>query len=133
MEEPYYTKVERQAAEQLAELLARPIAPSAEMVGAFDEKTNKPKYFDPWDILPIYGSYSSDFDNIALEVLNSMLSGEYKEETLAHEMFREMLCYKNLCDYGTSPRVCFPTTQFEKLLQDYIDKWKQHYKLVWEV
>lgn len=130
--EPFYVRVEREAAEELEELLARPNAPTSDSIGVIDEKTNKPQYFDPWDIFSVYGNYSSTFDDMALEVLENLLDGNRKDESLAHEMFREMLCYKNLCDYGTSPRVCFPTAQFKRLLPMYIEKWEEYYKLNWE-
>lgn len=132
MSESWYDKQEREAGEQLEKLLAKPIAPNRELIGVIDEKTNEPEYFDPWDMFPFYGSYSSEFDDMALDVLENLLEGNRKDETLAHEMFREVLCKKNLCDYGTSPRVCFPTTQFKKLLPELINKWKQYYNLSWK-
>ncbi len=69
---------------------------------------------------------------MALMVLTNLLNSSCSKEALAHEMFREMLCTKGLCDYGTSPRVCFPTQQFKKLLPQLIEKWKAYYKLQWE-
>ena len=65
MAENYYRKAEREAGEELEKLLAKPMAPSADMVGVIDEATDEPEYFDPWDIFPIYGSYSSAFDDMA--------------------------------------------------------------------
>jgi len=132
MSEPYYVRVQREAGEELEKLLARPIAPTQDYIGVIDEKTNESEYFDPWDIFPVYGSYSSEFDDMALEVLEHMQTKQFKNETLAHEMFREILCKKELCDYGTSPRVCFPSPTFEKLLPEYISKWKQYYRLQWD-
>lgn len=131
MNEPYYQRVEREAAEELEKLLARPMAPTKHYIGVIDVKTDEPEFFDPWDIFPLYGNYSSEFDDMALEVLENLLNGNRVDETLAHEMFREMLCQKNLCDYGTSPRVCFPTTRFKELLPEYIAKWKEYYELAW--
>ncbi len=132
MSESWYQKQEREAGEELKKLLARPIAPSRDMIGVIDEKTNEPEFFDPWDIFPVYGSYSSEFDNMALETLQNLLDGTFNDKTLAHEMFREMLCKKSLCDYGTSPRVCFPTSELKELLPEYIVKWKQYYELTWK-
>lgn len=132
MTESYYQKREREAGEELEKLLARPMSPSIDYIGTINEVTNEPEYFDPWDIFPVYGSYSSSFDDMALQVLENLLSSKYDNEELAHEMFREILCNKNLCDYGTSPRVCFPTSEFKKLLPKFIRKWKQYYKLTWE-
>lgn len=128
----YYEKLEQESIEELKELLARPMAPKRDYIGSIDPKTNKPEYFDPWGIFPsLYGNYSSEFDDMAIETLQHILDGNRREETLAHEMFREMLCRKNLCDYGTSPRVCFPTSDFRELLPEYIAKWKEYYKLNW--
>ena|ERR1039458_2593736 len=131
MTENYYQKREREAGEELKKLLVKPIAPSSDLIGVIDEKTNEPEYFDPWDIFPIYGSYSSAFDDMALEVLENLLDSKFEGEELAHEMFREMLCKMSLCDYGTSPRVCFPTSELKGLLPELIKKWKQYYKLMW--
>lgn len=122
---------EEQAIINVKKLLSRPIAPSEDYIGVIDEKTNEPEYFDPWDIFPVYGNYSSEFDEMALEVLENLLDGNRKDETLAHEIFREILCKMDLCDYGTSPRVCFPNTEFKELLPEFITKWKSYYELNW--
>lgn len=87
---------------------------------------------DPWNIFPVYGSYSSEFDDVALKTLENLLAGTFEDKGVEYEIFREILCKKNLCDYGTSPRVCFPTTQFKEQLPKYITKWKQYYKTQWE-
>ena len=132
MSESFYSKLERKAGEELAALVAKPLAPSEDMIGVINEFTDEPEYFDPWDIFPLlYGSYSSSFDDMALEVLTNLVKRSFSGEELAHEMFREILCNKSLCDYGTSPRVCFPTKDFEELLPEYIEKWKQYYELQW--
>jgi FPC/CPF motif-containing protein YcgG len=95
--------------------------------------------FDPWELFPcIYGSYSSAFDDMALLVLrNIQLAQErrYDEqapEELAHEIFREMLCRLNLCDYGTSPRVCFATGHFAEVLPALIERWAAWAQVQWE-
>lgn len=89
--------------------------------------------FDPWDIFPgIYGSYSSDFDDMAIEVLQELTSRKANRDDLAARMFREMLCNLNLCEYGTSPRVCFATPQFTELLPDLIEKWKEFSRVQWQ-
>lgn len=132
MGENYYDKLEREAAEEIERLLAKPLAPSGDLIGVINEATNEPEYFDPWDIFPVYGSYSSEFDDMAIKTLENLLGGTFEGETLANEIFREVLCKKGLCDYGTSPRVCFPTSQFKELLPGYIDTWKQYYKLIWD-
>jgi len=88
--------------------------------------------FDPWEIFPcLHGSYDSRFDECAIDVLTEVMNFDRKREDLGADMFREMLCNLNLCDYGTSPRVCFPTTAFKEVLPELIEKWKQHAELAW--
>lgn len=118
----YYAKKEAEAVEEVKALLARP--------QSFSDFPSSDE-FDPWEIFPFYGSYSSAFDDMALQTLENILDGNRREESLAHEMFREVLCHKNLCDYGTSPRVCFPTSAFKELLPQLIENWKHYYKVAW--
>lgn len=88
--------------------------------------------FDPWrPFEQLYGSYSSAFDDMALEVLTRLLDPTYEPETLAHEMFREMLCTLDLCDYGTSPRGCFAREEFKDILPELISKWREYYQMQW--
>ena len=87
--------------------------------------------FDPWSLFPLYGSYSSDFDECAIEVLEELRERFSRRDDLGAEMFREMLCVMGLCDYGTSPRVCWPTPEFSALLPAFIEKWKAYSKLHW--
>lgn len=128
MSEPYYMRVEREAVEKLDALLAVPqMDPS--------ERRDCDTEFDPWRLFPsLYGSYSSEFDDLAIEVLCSIRDG-YKpgqRRDLASEMFREMLCTTGLCSYGTSPRACFPTTGFAQRLPALIEKWTEYRRLQWE-
>lgn len=119
----YYQKLEKEAADELRALLDKPLS---------DERgTTSVDDFDPWDMFHLYGSYSSEFDEVALTVLKNIAHTTYENENVAHEMFREMLCTKGLCDYGTSPRTCFPTEQFEKMLPEYIEKWEKYSKKMW--
>ncbi|PDT15915.1 hypothetical protein CO670_15595 [Rhizobium sp. J15] len=122
-EELWCQKADREAAEKVAALLQKPM-PSRDDMRDIEE-------FDPWDIFPIYGSYDSAFDEMAIEVLEELKAHSKKRDDLAAEMFREMLCKMNLCDYGTSPRVCFPTSNFEPLLPAFIEKWKAYSKMQW--
>jgi len=124
MDEPWYMKVDREAAEKVATLLQKPIPERRDMQDAEEE-------FDPWGIFPLYGSYSSDFDELAIQVLEELRDHRKDRDDLAAEMFREILCNMNLCDYGTSPRVCFATSYFEPLLPDLIEKWKSYSRLMW--
>jgi len=123
-EEPWYLKAEREAAERVEALLKLPIPEHETELGSEG-------YFDPWGLFPLYGSYSGDFDECALDVLRELASGKKLRDDLAAEMFREILCYMNLCAYGTSPRVCFPTSAFKELLPDLIEKWQAYSDLQW--
>jgi hypothetical protein len=92
--------------------------------------------FDPWELFPcFYGSYSSEFDEVALRVLNNLLvgvSGPKHGENVAHEMFREVLCTSDLCGYGMSPRTCWPEPEFKELLPVLILKWLKYAEAHWE-
>lgn len=106
-----------EAAAKVAEMISRPVA---ERIDQIECDVN----FDPWDLFPLYGTYSGDFDECAIDVLEELRSGKKVRRDLGAEMFRELLCHAELCDYGTSPRVCFPTQEFKALLPDFIEKWK---------
>ncbi len=79
--------------------------------------------FDPWDDIGLFGCYSSEFDDLAIAVLTDMHSGEFTDRGLAGEMFRELLCRQDLCEYGTSPRCCWPFGTFREALPEIIQKW----------
>lgn len=88
--------------------------------------------FDPWEVFPaLYGSYSSEYDQCALAVLSELQADTVVRHDLGAEMLREMLCRADLCDYGTSPRACFPTQQFRALLPELIEKWRAYAALQW--
>lgn len=67
----------------------------------------------------------------AIEVLTEIRDREKKRHDLGAEMIREMLCTSGLCDYGTSPRVCFPDRGFEALLPSLIEKWTAFSEAHW--
>lgn len=133
VEEPYYQKREREAAEKLEALLALPIDTDNDM--------STGERFDPWDMFPgLYGTYCSTFDKCAIDVLTEILkfgvltegeAGHKVRDDLGAEMFREMLCTAGLCEYGTSPRVCFPSSYFRPLLPKLIEKWKAYSAAQW--
>ena len=126
MDELWCHKVEREAAERLAEMLALPDIPE-------DRCYSEGEAFDPWNLFPcLYGIYSSEFDDLAIDVLERIKSNRFEVEPLAHQMFREMLCTANLCTYGTSPRGCFPTSDFNPLLPVLIERWKRYRWVMWE-
>ena len=122
----FYLKKQREAAQQVKDLLAKPPIPA-------DNMYSDGECFDPWDLFPsIYGSYSGEFDALALDVLDDLKNGEFTRRDLASEIFREMLCVANLCEYGTSPRVCFPTEEFKALLPDLIRRWDEYAMIKWQ-
>lgn len=113
------------AAERVREILARPMPADETELGVVG-------YFDPWDIFPaLYGSYSSEFDACAIDVLQGVRDLSHRRRDLAADMLREMLCVADLCDYGTSPRHCFPTEEFAALLPALIERWQAHAKMNW--
>ena len=91
--------------------------------------------FDPWSLfLSIFGNYDSEFDAMAIQVLTEIVTSKRGPEPypLSHDMFREMLCATGLCDYGTSPRVCFPLTEEHRgLLVQLRDRWVTHHAVRW--
>ena len=120
MVESWHAKAEREAVERVEAILARP------------NSDNPAEDFDPWDLFPaVYGSYSSEFDRMAIDVLRDVLAGEFKRNDLASEIFREMLCSANLCDYGSSPRACFPTVKFKAILPKLIARWAAYADAHW--
>jgi hypothetical protein len=125
MAEMSYQKAERKACEKVTAALTLPLPESEEQLGIVGE-------FDPWDLFPsLYGSYDGDFDKLAIEVLEDIQNGTHKRRDLAARMFREMLCTADLCDYGTSPRGCFPNPGFKSLLPELLEKWRAYSLIAW--
>ena len=120
-----WRKLEHESAARVREMLTLPQREQPGM-GPCDGE------FDPWALFPaVYGSYSSDFDDMAIAVLTDIKDRTHKRDDLASEMFREMLCVLDLCDYGSSPRVCFPNSEFKEMLPELIEKWKQYSAAHW--
>lgn len=120
-----YWQKERDAAGRVQAILARPMPSDEQSLGVEGD-------FDPWDVFPaLYGGYSSDFDCCAIQVLEDLRDKTWTRHDLAAEMLREMLCTAGLCDYGSSPRVCFPTPEFKALLPDLIEKWRAYSLVAW--
>lgn len=122
----FYEQRERDACAKLTAMLALPAIP------ANNDMYSDGECFVPWDMFPcIYGLYSSAFDDLAVRVLSNIRDGMFEDDELAAEMFREILCTTGLCDYGTSPRVCFASSAFEPLLPRLIERWQEYAKLRW--
>lgn len=122
----YYRDRELAAAAALDAMLSRPSIPPDDMAYSDGE------CFNPWELFPcVYGSYSSEFDDMALAILGDLRDGAFNDRGLAGEMFREMMCVTGLCDYGTSPRVCFPTQLFSERLPRLIERWSEYAARKW--
>ena len=122
----FYEQRERKAGEAVDALLSLP--PITD-----DGMYSDGECFDPWTLFPcLYGSYSSAFDDMAIEVLSDIRDGTHNRTDLAAEMFREMLCTMGLCDYGTSPRVCFASRAFKETLPLLIERWREYAQIHWK-
>lgn len=123
----FYERRRQESVARLVAELAKPLEaePRADGIIYDDDE------FDPWSLFPaLYGSYSSDFDECALDVLRELRDREKRREDLGAEMFREMLCTAEMCDYGTSPRVCFWALD-APLLTALIDRWAEWSAVRW--
>ncbi len=121
----HYKQAEEKAGDDLRALLALPM-PDPEAIGECGR-------FDPWEIFPaLYGTYGGDFDKCAIEVLREIRDKEKRRDDLGAEMFREMLCIANLCEYGASPRVCFATLELSECIDELIKKWVAFSLLHWK-
>lgn len=132
-------RLQADAAEKVRQLLTKPLPTyrcgdeEAAFASGVDQlMVGDCDAFDPWELFPaLYGSYSSDFDECAIDVLKEILSGKKVRDDLGAEMLREMLCRAELCGYGTSPRVCFPTSAFLPQLPALIEKWEAYSAVAW--
>jgi hypothetical protein len=117
----HFDQKERDAARKIEELLDKPLG-------------NGIEDFDPWEMLGMYGTYDMAFDVMAIDTLSEIAEARIIviDRPLSHDMFREILCHKNLCDYGSSPRSCFPTQYFKPLIMPLIEKWYAHTIVVWK-
>lgn len=109
----------------------------AEILEPNEEDENGP-YWDPWSALGIYcATYNSRIDADALAVLVGIHKGLFNEEiAAAHvlpeqyvELLQSIFSSAGWCDYGTSPRGCFPSdpVSFPKI----IDTWREYYRRTW--
>ena len=119
-----------------------PLAPNAE-----DENG---EYWDPWDALGVRcGGYSSAIDDDALAVLKAIRDGaasrhsggeftNYTTDIAAKtgmsathvELWQYLFCSADWCDYGTSPRGCFPNYDID--FDALIAAWEAYYERRWK-
>lgn len=123
----FYEERTADACARLVTMLTLPPIPGG------DDLYSDGECFDPWNLFPcLYGSYSSDFDDMAVAVLADIRDQTNKRNDLAAQMFREILCTTGFCDYGTSPRVCFAATEFAPLLPRLIERWQEYARRMWQ-
>lgn len=116
-----------EAHKRLIAELAKPFEATPRQDGAIHSDDE----FDPWSLFPcVYGNYASEFDECALDVLIELRDKEKRRQDLGAEMFREMLCTADLCDYGTSPRVCF-WVHDDDLLNQLFARWAEWSERHW--
>ena len=125
MSEAWHINSEVDPIDLINDMLALPLPPN-------DGLYSMGEAFEPWNLFPLYGTYSADFDDCAIGVLEDLRDGTFLRNDLAAEMLRETLCLINICEYGSSPRVCFPIAEFKELLPPLIDKWKAYRASQWD-
>lgn len=95
------------------------------------------EFFDPWEdlISNIYGSYSSESDDLMIEVLEAVRDGKtfdlIKEKGFVAEFMLYILAGNGWLEYGTSPRGGWPIHSVKDLWQPLIDKWEEYYEASW--
>ena len=93
-------------------------------------------YWDPWESLGLRCcSYNAVIDIAAIRVLESVQAGQFGTDIagidpVLVELLKSIFCSHNWCEYGTSPRGCFPMDRegFHLL----IDGWKAYYGRKWQ-
>lgn len=118
----------RDVRQRLEMALAKPLPESDQMVHS--------EVFDPWsDVIEgIYGSYSSDSDELmvaALEAVRDKTTFEFIKDNFAAEFALYVLAGHGLTEYGTSPRGAWADFAVADLWQPLIDKWRAYYEIVW--
>lgn len=96
-----------------------------------------PDCFDPWEdvITGIYGSYSSESDDLMLAALCAVRDKEtfdfIKRRGFAGEFALYVLAGHGLLEYGMSPRGGWPDHEIADLWQPLIDKWEAYDRIAW--
>lgn len=96
------------------------------------------EYWDPWEALGLAClSYNSEIDENAIAVLEGVQARQFNSDiaaatgmTQAHvELFQGIFCSADWCEYGTSPRGCWPIDRdgFPKL----IEAWQAYFARHW--
>ena len=91
--------------------------------------------FDPWTYIihDIYGSYSSESDDLMIECMEACMNHRNHELLQEHGFAAELCLYilagHGLLEYGTSPRSGWP--MFKDLQPALIAKWKRYADAYW--
>lgn len=100
--------------------------------------------WSPWDALGIHlGGYSAATDTDAINVLQGIQDKLYCDKIAERynmapshvELLQYIFCSANWCEYGTSPRGCFPDYSIwgDDGLKPAIEKWKEYYFETWQI
>lgn len=110
----------------------------AEILEPNVEDENGP-YWDPWSALGIScASYSSQIDADAIHILKAIASRQFNSDIAVMlglpeqyvELLQSIFCSAGWCDYGTSPRGCFPAMDWNEF-QAIISAWEAYYDRQW--
>lgn len=115
----------------------------------YGDSQDCPACWNPWDAMGIaLGGYNSEVDDNALAVLRAIRDGVKRgreggkygnfvteivkvtglNETHV-ELWQYIFCSAGWCDYGTSPRGCFPDHGID--FDELIVKWERYYQFRW--
>lgn len=104
-----------------------------------NEEDGRGEFWDPWTALGIScASYNSEIDAEAIKVLRGIAALKYctviateSGMSPSHvELLQSIFCSAGWCDYGTSPRGCWPIDRegFPAL----IAAWEVYYQRQWK-
>lgn len=116
--------------ESIETALAKPLPEQKDDIGDTE-------LFDPWEdvIQNIYGSYSSESDDLMLAALRAARDRTtfdlIAQRGFAAELVLYVLAGHGLLEYGTSPRGGWPDPEVKDLWQPLIDKWEAWAKASW--
>jgi hypothetical protein len=95
--------------------------------------------FDPWEEFGLRCvNYNSQIDEDMINVMKCIKNKKYNSDIAVElnlseqyvELLQSILCSKNICEYGTSPRGCWFMHSIDA--DEYINKWQEYYKNNWE-
>ena len=111
--------------------------PTAAEITAPNAEDEDGEYWDPWEALGLRClSYNSEIDQNAIDVLRGIGDKLYNSDIAARtglpaqyvELLQSIFCGSDWCEYGTSPRGCFPMADDFPAL---IAAWEAFYERRW--